>query len=146
MRRREAFAFWAWSGVFADRAGDGFAHCRGCQAAAGAAPQSAQPRPGGTLRFGQNVEIAAGGAAGSSPLDAHNISPAPLSAIWLGYDSPARYATRSNRNRCWAVSPSVAAFDVFAGGRHLVDAHPVQEMNAVLTMKVELPMSLSSRR
>jgi peptide/nickel transport system substrate-binding protein len=53
--------------------------------------QSAQPRGGGTLRFGQNVEIAAGGAVGASPLDGNNISPAPLSAIWLGYDSLVRY-------------------------------------------------------
>ncbi|HEX8966649.1 MAG TPA: ABC transporter substrate-binding protein [Chloroflexota bacterium] len=53
--------------------------------------ESAQPRTGGTLRFAQNVEIAAGGAAGTSPLDGQNISPAPLSAIWLGYDSLIRY-------------------------------------------------------
>jgi peptide/nickel transport system substrate-binding protein len=52
---------------------------------------SAQPRPGGTLRFAQNVEIAAGGAAGTSALDGQNVSPAPLSAIWLGYDSLIRY-------------------------------------------------------
>src|ERR1043166_1129141 len=56
-----------------------------------AATEPSQPRAGGTLRFGQNVEIAAGGAAGISPLDAQNISPAPLSAIWLGYDSLVRY-------------------------------------------------------
>jgi peptide/nickel transport system substrate-binding protein len=55
------------------------------------ATDTAQPRVGGTLRFGQNVEIAAGGAAGASPLDGQNISPAPLSAIWLGYDSLVRY-------------------------------------------------------
>ncbi len=51
----------------------------------------AQPKRGGTLRFAQNVEIAAGGAAGTSALDGQNISPAPLSAIWLGYDSLVRY-------------------------------------------------------
>ena len=31
------------------------------------------------------------GAAGTSPLDGQTISPAPLSAIWLGYDSLVRY-------------------------------------------------------
>src|ERR1043165_692627 len=50
-----------------------------------------QPRSGGTLRFGQNVEIASGGQAGQSPLDGQNISPAPLSALWLGFDSLMRY-------------------------------------------------------
>jgi peptide/nickel transport system substrate-binding protein len=62
-------------------------------AAPSSAAQSAQqqPRSGGTLRFAQNVEIAAGGQAGTSPLDGHNISPAPLSAIWLGFDSLVRY-------------------------------------------------------
>ncbi len=59
--------------------------------AAPGATDVAQPRSGGTLRFGQNVEIAAGGAAGVSPLDGQNISPAPLSAIWLGYDTLTRY-------------------------------------------------------
>jgi peptide/nickel transport system substrate-binding protein len=52
---------------------------------------ASQPRPGGTLRFAQNVEIAAGGQAGTSPLDGQNVSPAPLSAIWLGFDSLIRY-------------------------------------------------------
>jgi peptide/nickel transport system substrate-binding protein len=56
-----------------------------------AAATPAQPRSGGTLRFGQNVEVAAGGAVGASALDGNNISPAPLSAIWLGYDSLVRY-------------------------------------------------------
>jgi peptide/nickel transport system substrate-binding protein len=60
-------------------------------ASAPAASQTGQPRPGGTFHFGQNVEIAAGGQAGNSPLDGHNISPAPLSAIWLGYDTLAHY-------------------------------------------------------
>jgi peptide/nickel transport system substrate-binding protein len=59
--------------------------------AAGAAAAPAPVRTGGTLRFAQNVEIAAGGQAGNSPLDGQNISPAPLSAIWLGYDSLVRY-------------------------------------------------------
>lgn len=56
-----------------------------------AAGAAAQPKFGGTLRFGQNVEIAAGGAAGNSALDGQNMSPAPLSAIWLGYDTLIRY-------------------------------------------------------
>jgi peptide/nickel transport system substrate-binding protein len=43
------------------------------------------------LRFAQNVEIAAGGQAGTSPLDGQNVSPAPLSAIWLGFDSLIHY-------------------------------------------------------
>jgi peptide/nickel transport system substrate-binding protein len=59
--------------------------------AAAASTPAGQPRPGGTLRFAQNVEIAAGGQAGSSPLDGQNVSPAPLSAIWLGFDSLIRY-------------------------------------------------------
>src|SRR5690348_12488099 len=54
-------------------------------------PAAGQPRAGGTLRFAQNVEIAAGGQAGTSPLDGQNVSPAPLSAIWLGFDSLVRY-------------------------------------------------------
>jgi peptide/nickel transport system substrate-binding protein len=55
------------------------------------APTAGQPRAGGTLVFGQNVEIAGGGQAGASPLDGQNISPAPLSATWLGYDTLMRY-------------------------------------------------------
>ena len=62
-------------------------------APAGTSASAAQPRSGGTLRFAQNVEIASGGAAGTSPLDGQTISPAPLSAIWLGYDSLVRYDT-----------------------------------------------------
>jgi peptide/nickel transport system substrate-binding protein len=58
---------------------------------ANAAQPPQQPRSGGTLRFAQNVEIAAGGQAGTSPLDGQNVSPAPLSAIWLGFDSLVRY-------------------------------------------------------
>ena len=63
----------------------------GTPVSAATSVQSTQPRSGGTLRFGQNVEIAAGGAVGASALDGNNISPAPLSAIWLGYDSLVRY-------------------------------------------------------
>src|ERR1041385_6524871 len=63
----------------------------GTRVAAVTPGQPAQPRSGGTLRLGQNVEIAAGGAVGASALDGNNISPAPLSAIWLGYDSLVRY-------------------------------------------------------
>jgi peptide/nickel transport system substrate-binding protein len=57
----------------------------------GATPAASGPRRGGTLRFGQTVEIAAGGQAGASALDGQNVSPAPLSAIWLGYDSLTAY-------------------------------------------------------
>src|SRR5947209_16172941 len=57
----------------------------------GTAAPAGEPRSGGTLRFGQNVEIASGGQAGQSPLDGQNISPAPLSALWLGFDSLIRY-------------------------------------------------------
>ena len=63
-------------------------------ASVGAAPTNApaaQPRSGGTLQFGQAVEIAAGGANGPSPLDGHYITAAPLSAIWLGYDTLIHY-------------------------------------------------------
>ena len=60
-------------------------------AAAPAPTTAAQPKTGGTLTFGQNVEIAAGGQAGASALDGQNISPAPLSAIWLGYDTLLAY-------------------------------------------------------
>jgi peptide/nickel transport system substrate-binding protein len=63
----------------------------GKPATAPAGTSAAQPRYGGTLRFAQNVEIASGGAAGTSPLDGQTISPAPLSAIWLGYDSLVSY-------------------------------------------------------
>jgi peptide/nickel transport system substrate-binding protein len=53
--------------------------------------QAAQVKTGGTLTFGQNVEIASGGQAGQSPLDGQNISPAPLSALWLGFDTLIAY-------------------------------------------------------
>jgi peptide/nickel transport system substrate-binding protein len=59
--------------------------------AATAPTTAAQPRAGGTLHFGQAVEIAAGGANGPSPLDGHYITAAPLSAVWLGYDTLIHY-------------------------------------------------------
>jgi peptide/nickel transport system substrate-binding protein len=52
---------------------------------------AAQPRSGGTLHVAQNVEIASGGQAAVSPLDANNITPASLSAVWLGFDTLIAY-------------------------------------------------------
>ena len=52
---------------------------------------AAQPRSGGTLHLAQTVEIASGGQAGSSPLSGQNITPAALTATFLGFDSLIAY-------------------------------------------------------
>ena len=80
-----------------------------CKRRPAPAPTAAgQPRSGGTLTFGQNVEVAAGGQAGASALDGHNISPAPLSALWLGYDTLMAYDDNNKPQPMLAESWEVA--------------------------------------
>ncbi|MBV9581408.1 MAG: ABC transporter substrate-binding protein [Chloroflexi bacterium] len=68
-----------------------------------------EPRSGGSLHVAQNVEIASGGQAGVSPLDANNITPATLSAIWLGFDTliayDANYKPQPMLAESWEVAP-----------------------------------------
>ncbi|HEU0169050.1 MAG TPA: ABC transporter substrate-binding protein, partial [Chloroflexota bacterium] len=59
--------------------------------ASAAASTAAQPRKGGILTSGQTVEIASGGQAGTSPLSGQNITPAALTATFLGYDPLVAY-------------------------------------------------------
>jgi peptide/nickel transport system substrate-binding protein len=78
---------------------------------AAAPAAAAQPRAGGTLRLGQAVEVAAGGQAGASALDGQNITPAPLSATWLGYESLIAYDAQHRPQpllaESWDASPDL---------------------------------------
>ncbi len=69
---------------------------------------AAQPRAGGILNLGQTVEIAAGGQAGTSAVGGTNITPAALSATFLGYDSLVSYDANMKPQPMLAESWDVA--------------------------------------